>query len=490
MKVTRRQVLTHGVTAAGALALGSAATLSATRWAGLGAIPATSAPGALLDDASRINPTAVRGVLFADPTPERTARTVTPLLRRIATGEDPAMAVAGVRHSMGGQSMLAGGWVLDTRPMNRIDLDRAAGVVRVGAGATWRDLIPVLNEAGFSPTVMQSNHDFSIGGSLSVNCHGWHASHPPIASTVRRLLLLTAEGDVLTCSPTENAELFGLVLGGYGMFGVILEADLEVWPNAIYEPHFVSVPTSEYAARFAAGTSEMAYGRLSVDPLSFLEEAILVRFTPKAGTVGTVLPLTRPSAPELQRAIFRGSAGSDVGKTLRWSLEREAAPWLAAPMSRNTIQNEPAAVFADRSEETSDILHEYFVPRQRLWDFVQTARDVIAASPMELLNVTVRDVRADTRSALAYAREDVFGLVMSFRQERTARADDRMRELTRTLIDAAAAVGGTFYLPYRLHATAGQVRRAYPGWDAAMATKRRLDPKPVFRNGLYEAYGR
>jgi FAD/FMN-containing dehydrogenase len=491
---TRRQLLTHGATAAGALALGGAGTLGVTRWAEQGEIPATAAAGPLLDDASRLNPTAVRGVLFAAPSADDTARTVAPLLRRIAAGDDPPMAVAGVRHSMGGQSMLAGGWVLDTRPMNRIALDRAAGVVRVGAGTTWRELIPVLNAAGFSPKIMQSNHDFSIGGSLSVNCHGWHAASPPIASTVRSLRLLTAGGDVLTCSPSENAELFGLVLGGYGLFGVILEADLEVWPNARYTPHFDSLPTSGYAAAFTAtvyapgATTEMAYGRLSVDPRGLLEEAILVRFTPVPGTAGTVLPLTRPAAPELQRAVFRNSAGSALGKMLRWGLEREAAPWLAGPLSRNSIQNEPAAVFADHSAETCDVLHEYFVPQRRLWEFVQQARDAVQRGGVELLNVTVRDVRRDARSALAYAREDVFGLVMNFRQERTGPADERMRNLTRTLIDAAAGVGGTFYLPYRLHATGYQLRRAYPGWDAAMAAKSRIDPRPTFRNALFDTY--
>ncbi|MBG0564854.1 FAD-binding oxidoreductase [Actinoplanes aureus] len=483
------------MTAASAFALGSAGTLAVTRWAERGEIPPAAAPGALLDDASRLNPTAVRGVLFASPSADDTARTVAPLLRRIAAGDDPALAVAGVRHSMGGQSMLAGGWVLDTRPMNQITLDRAARVVRVGAGTTWRDLIPVLNAAGLSPKVMQSNHDFSVGGSLSVNCHGWHAAHPPIAGTVRRLRLLTATGDVRTCSPSENPELFGSVLGGYGLFGVILDADLEVWPNAIYTPHFQSMPASEYAATFAAEvyapgtTTEMAYGRLSVDPRSFLEEAILVRFEPEPGTAGTVLPLTEPAAPELQRAVFRNSAGSGPGKALRWGLEREAAPWLARPLSRNTIQNQPAAVYADHSAETCDILHEYFIPQRRLWEFVQNARRVIEPSGVELLNVTVRDVRRDTRTALAYAREDVFGLVMNFRQERTGPADERMRKLTRSLIDAAAEVGGTFYLPYRLHATGGQLRRAYPGWDAAMAAKVRLDPRLVFRNALFDTYG-
>jgi FAD/FMN-containing dehydrogenase len=400
---------------------------------------------------------------------------------------------------MGGQSMHAGGWVLDTRPMNRIDLDTTDRVVRVGAGATWRELIPVLNAAGLSPTVMQSNHDFTVGGSISVNCHGWHTAHPPIAGTVRSLRLLTAGGDVLTCSPAENTELFRLALGGYGLFGIILEADLDVWPDAIYEPRFDSMPTREYASAFTAGAegAEMAYGRLSIGPggaLSpgpgFLEEAILVRFTPRPGTVGTVQPLSRHESPELQRAVFRNSAGSDVGKTLRWWLEREAAPWLAGPMSRSTIQNEPAAVFADSSAATTDILHEYFVPQQRLWDFVRQARDIIRDGGVELLNVTVRDVRRDDRSALAYAREDVFGLVMSFRQERTPEADSRMGEVARALIDAAAVVGGTFYLPYRLHATGEQLHRAYPAWEAAMAAKARLDPHRVFRNGLFDSYAR
>jgi FAD/FMN-containing dehydrogenase len=494
---TRRQVLTHGATAAGGMLLGCGGAVAAGRWAGRGDFPELTDPGAVLDDASRLNPTAVRGVLFASPSPDDTARTVRPLLRRIAAGDDPALAVAGVRHSMGGQSMLAGGWVLDTRPMNRIELDRTARVVRVGAGTTWRELIPALNAAGSSPKVMQSNHDFTVGGSLSVNCHGWHTGHPPISGTVRSLRLLTAGGDVLTCSPVENPDLFGLVLGGYGLFGIILEADLDVWPDAIYTPTFDTMPTREYASTFTSVSdgAEMAYGRLSIGPggflapgPGFLEESIMVRFTAEPGTAGTVQPLSRPGAPELQRAVFRNSAGSDVGKTLRWWLERDAAPLLAGSMSRTSIQNEPAAVFADRSAETCDILHEYFVPQQRLWDFVQQARDVIRGGGVELLNVTVRDVRRDGRSVLAYAREDVFGLVMSFRQERTPQADGRMREVARRLIDVSLSVDGTFYLPYRLHATGDQLRRAYPAWDTAMAAKTRLDPHRVFRNTLFDTY--
>jgi FAD/FMN-containing dehydrogenase len=494
-RVSRRQFLAYGATATGALAVGGFVGAAVQREIYDAQIPPTITPQALLDDASRLNPTAVRGVIFAGSSPTSTREVISPLLRRIADGRDPPVAVSGVRHSMGGQSLLRDGWVLDMQPLRGVELDGASRVMRVGAGATWRDVIPVLNAAGFAPTVMQSNHDFTVGGSLSVNCHGWHTNSEPIAGTVQSLRLLTADGDVVACSPQENSELFHLALGGFGMFGVILEADVAVVPNVLFrKPDFNSVPTADYARSFAqrvyeeGSPVEMAYGRLSVDPDSFLEEAIIATFTPVPDTRGHVLPLSPALSSEIARAVYRNSANSDAGKALRWFLEREAAPWLADEISRNSVLNEPAAVFANRSQDTTDILHEYFVPQARLSEFVGHAKEIIRRAEGNLLNVTVRDVRRDTQTTLAYAHGDVFGLVMSFVQERTDNGEERMRGMTRELVDASIATGGSFYLPYRLHATTDQLRRAYPAWNNAMQAKDQYDPKHVFRNGLYDAY--
>jgi hypothetical protein len=49
---TRRQVLTHGATAAGGMLLGCGGAVAAGRWAGRGEIPEVTDPGAVLDDAS------------------------------------------------------------------------------------------------------------------------------------------------------------------------------------------------------------------------------------------------------------------------------------------------------------------------------------------------------------------------------------------------------------------------------------------------------
>ena len=112
----------------------------------------------------------------------------------------------------------------------------------------------------------------------------------------------------------------------------------------------------------------------------------------------------------------------------------------------------------------------------------------VKAPEGNLLNVTVRDIRRDDRSVLAYARQDVFGLVMLFVQERTRAAEARMQTMTRSLIDAAIAAGGRFYLPYRPHATSEQLRRGYPSWDAAIRAKSHYDPHGVFRDTFYDKY--
>jgi len=491
---SRRQVLTHGVAVAGALVVGGIGGAKFERLRQAAVPPPVLPSRVLLDDASELDATVVRGITFAGGSSAQTAQRMIPLLQSISRGSEPSMVVSGARHSMGGHSLLSGGWVMDALPMKSVAVNAAAGTVRVGGGATWNDVIQVVNAAGFAPKVMQSNYDFTVGGSLSVNCHGWHTNSPPIASTVQRLLLLTADRKITTCSPEVNSRLLGLALGGYGMFGIILEADLAVVPNVMLEPSFAVVSTEEYAAAFAErvytpeSRVEMAYGRLSVDPRSFLDEAIIGTYTPVEQTRGRVLPVKPEAHNNLRRAIFENSVGSDTGKGLRWLLEKRLNPRLAGAVSRNSILSAPVNVLSNTDPDTTYILHEYFVPQARLWEFVQSARTIIRAGEANLLNVTVRDVRQDHRSTLAYARQDVFGLVMTFVQQKTAAAETQMRDLTRHLIDAALGCGGTFYLPYRPHATLEQFRRAYPAWTTAMQAKAEYDPDGLFRNTFYDKY--
>ena len=91
---------------------------------------------------------------------------------------------------MGGHTLINGGLTVDMRGeafthIDRVKIAEGLATVRVGAGATWHELLDALDREGWSIAVMQSNDDFTIGGSISVNCHGWQPKSPPIADTVQ-----------------------------------------------------------------------------------------------------------------------------------------------------------------------------------------------------------------------------------------------------------------------------------------------------------------
>ncbi len=127
-------------------------------------------------------------------------------------------------------------------------------------------------------------------------------------------------------------------------------------------------------------------------------------------------------------------------------------------------------------------------PARGLVEFVARLREVIPRHEADLLNVTVRWVEADSDSLMHYADQPVVAFVMLFDQPRTAAAEIEMAALTRELIDAGTATDGRYYLPYRLHASSEQFRRAYPQADRFFTLKRKYDPDEVFQNEFYLKY--
>jgi FAD/FMN-containing dehydrogenase len=410
-----------------------------------------------------------------------------------ATRDGRPVIVGGARHSMGGQSLPREGTAitLDTgwrRP------DLARGVYQARAGARWRDVIQTLRPVGFSPKVMQSNSDFTLGGAFSVNAHGWAAPMGPVGSTVRSLRLMLASGEVVTCSRTQEPELFSLAMGGYGLLGVLLDFEMEMVPDVVLEPRFERLAARDFGPRFQktllSPSVVMGYGRLSVARGDFLKEALMVTFRPAPGA-----PKPRRAQPSgdgllssLTRDVYRAQIGSEYWKEVRWYAETVLDPQLEPrQVSRNDLLSSPVSALADHDHRRTDILHEYFLPPEHLGDFLQACREVIPKSA-QLLNITLRYVAADALSTLAFAPAPRVAAVMSFCMPRTAQADLESRPMTQALIDHAIRLGGSFYLPYRLHARRDQLDSAYPRLDAFLEAKRRHDPRTLFRNALWDHY--
>ncbi len=452
------------------------------------------APHGTLNDAGRLSETPIDSVIHL-PADSVAATMALRAALRNATATGRRISIGGARHSMGGQSLYPHGLSVDMRGYRSLSLDTAADILHAGAGAIWSDILVYLDPFGRSVDVMQAYANFSVGGSLSVNCHGWQPDQGPIAATVEGFSLFTADGTVRHCSRKSNPGLFSLAIGGYGLFGVILDVDLRVVRNEAYAPRRVVMPSGLYGDRYASLISSnpevgLVYGRLDISHGHFLGEAILKYFV-RLPEAPALLAPHNARMDKLTRAVFQGSAGSEYGKGLRWKLEKRLEPWLAPrAVSRNQVLSDDATVFTNRSGGTTDILQEYFIPEKHLSTFIAQVREAMPAHPeVDLLNVTVRAVRRDSTAFLRYAREDVFGLVLSLRIPANEGGDIALAGAALDLIDRALALNGTFYLPYRLHANAEQVLRAYPNARLFFEAKRKYDPGEVFQNLFYAQYG-
>src|SRR5467141_2055941 len=232
-----------------------------------------------VEDISRLNRTRVRAMTTL-PQDEAGAIEMLRRLLRDAKEQHLSVSIAGARHSMGGHTFTPDGVVVDMLPLRAMSLDDQQNLLHVQAGAKWEDVIPFLGVRGLSVSIMQSDSPFTVGGSLrplaqitlstgpgrlrgnivvqaekvvsigglSVNCHGWQNDRPPLASTVESFRLLLADGRIIRCSRTENSEIFSAALGGYGLLGIILDADLRVVPDARYRIERKLVPSAEYVA--------------------------------------------------------------------------------------------------------------------------------------------------------------------------------------------------------------------------------------------------
>ncbi len=436
----------------------------------------------------------------------------TPVFRHTIMGEEPGDAlidrlraelaearsegrpfnIGAARHSMGGHAIPPGGHAV-TFNNGLVEPDTANGTYRVHAGARWSDVIAALDPIGFGPKVMQSNNDFGVASTFCVNAHGWPVPHGPMGATVRSLRILLPSGDVVTASREDNADLFALTMGGYGLTGAIIDMVVEKEPNRLLVPTFEHMASRDFAPAFVAaaesGDVNMAYGRLNVERDGFFEDALMITYrdAPEQGDLPEVTGSGFMSKAAAK--IFRAQLMNEPAKKLRWWFEAGLGPKIGAgEVTRNALINEPVVTLDDGDPTRTDILHEYFVPPERFADFVTACQEVIPASYQEMMNITLRYVQTDPVSILAYAPGPRIACVMLFSQEMTQRAEHDHARMTRELIGRTLDIGGTYYLPYRPHATREQFLRGYSSAPEFVSRKLELDPERVFRNSFWDNY--
>lgn len=155
----------------------------------------------------------------------RAPRSEEDVARELASGE--AMIARGLGRSYGDAAQLSGGVVLANRGLSHIG-PVVDGVVMVGAGASFDELLSNTLPRGWFVPVTPGTRHVTIGGAVAADVHGKnHHLDGSFANHVRSMRLVTPEG-AFRLSPNEEPELFWTTMGAMGLTGVVTSVELNL----------------------------------------------------------------------------------------------------------------------------------------------------------------------------------------------------------------------------------------------------------------------
>jgi FAD/FMN-containing dehydrogenase len=407
--------------------------------------------------------------------------------------KDTRVAISGTRHSQGGHIVYPNGIVLDMTSFNEVmSVSPKEKLIIVQSGATWAMVQEEANQHGLAVKVMQSSNIFSVGGSLSANIHGRDPRFGPLIETVRSIKVVLATGDIIKASRSINSDLFMAAIGGYGLLGVIIEAEIELTDNLSLKKETNKISVNEYADELQDQAAELSlhYGRCSFVPgKSFLNECYSTDFS-SDGIRRTVSNLEPETNIKLNTLIFGASRKSDLGKATRWELQKRLLdkPGKQIVIDRNSAMQPDVRFLTYSSPDDTDILQEYFVPVEAFPKFFSQLKVELEKYEVNLLSITLRYLKENHESYLTYATDNMIAVVLYVNIELTDQSIQIAQEWTRKLVDLSLKNRGTYYLTYQRFPSLEQFELAYPRWRDFMEVKCKYDPYEVFSNKFYEQY--
>jgi len=449
---------------------------------------------------SQLNSTEVLGI--AHPRSQEEVQNIV----HTARNERRTISVAGGRHAMGGQQFGSNTLLVDVRKLNRVlTLDREHGIVNVEAGIEWPELVDTYlklqtgNDRIWGIAQKQTGADrFTLAGTVAANAHGRGLTMKPFISDIESFVLVDATGTARTCSRTENPELFRLVHGGYGLFGIVTSVRLRLVPRRKLERVVEIRTTNELIPalekRIAAG---FQYGdfQFSIDPASedFLHKGVFSCYRPIPADTPIWHAQKQLTDENLRRLLYL--AHTDP----KQAFERYAEYYLSTSGQIYWADQHQLSIYPDNyhreidaklhaAHPATEMITEINVPRPALEGFLDEVRDDFRKNRVELVYGTVRLIERDDESFLPWAKQQYACTVFNLHTVHSAEGIQRSEQAFRRLIDMAARRGGTYYLTYHRYANRKQVEACYPQFAEFLRLKKKYDPEERFQSDWYRHY--
>jgi len=417
-----------------------------------------------------------------------------------------SISISGGRHAMGGQQFGEGTVHISMKKMNDvISLDADKGIVRLEAGIEWPDLIKHLvdTQKGSWPqwgiVQKQTGGDrLSIGGSMSANAHSRGINFKPMIQDIESFTLINADGEMLNVSRNENNELFKLVIGGYGLFGVIAEVDVRLQKRYKLQRVVEVIPIDELPQKAQQRIEDgFTYGdfqyKTDENADDFMKIGVFSTYRPMPDD--TPMPeikekldkkkwnelLSLAHTNKAQAFNFYTNYYMSTNGNIYWSDTHQLSYY-------NDEYHEFLKETIPNYTEGSLMITEAYVPRKDINTFINKIADDARKFDFNIVYGTMRLIKKDDESFLAWAKDDYACVIFNLRVEHSEEGIEKAKANFQRIIDRALELNGSYFLTYHRWARKEQVVQAYPQFVDFLKFKLKYDPQERFQSEWYRHY--
>ena len=398
---------------------------------------------------------------------------------RFAAANSLLFSIRGAGHNIAGSALVEGGFTIDLSQMRDVEVDPVSATAIVQPGATLGDVDAATAEHGLALPV-GINSTTGIAGLTLGGGFGWLSrKHGLTIDSLLSADVITASGDKVTASETENEDLFWGLRGGGGNFGVVTsftfglyEVGPELLCGLVVHPFSDATDLMRYYRDFTSSCSDdMTLWMVLRDapPLPFLPEEV-------HGTKVVVLAFVYAGDPaEGERLIAplrsHGSPHGEHVGVIPFAGFQQAFDPLLTPGARNYWKSHNFASLEDGvMEEILSAMESLPSPQTEI--FVAQVGGAAARLPID---------------STAYPHRDA-AYVLNVHTRWDDPSDDRLCiDWARAFFDATApySTGGVYMNFVSEAEDAARVQAAYgSSYPRLQELKAKYDPDNAFRTNL------
>lgn len=358
--------------------------------------------------------------------------------------------------------------------------DPATGVLRAEAGLSLAEIIRIFLPRGFFMPVTPGTKHVTLGGSVASDVHGKnHHVAGTLGRYVRGLLLRVADQRVLSCSPSQEPELFFATLGGMGLTGHILEVELtlEKVPSPyIYQESFRFSRLAEFldALKNAGKTWPFTVGWIdTVARGNSLGRGILYC---GRWAEASEAPARPPKAPPVLPMPFALPSGLlnrfTIGAFNQLIYSAHYQPHKRCVVDANSFfyPLDKVSQWNLAYGARGVTQHQSVIPEEAGADGIRSLIEVLSQTGACSFLTVIKDCGAQGQGALSFPRP---GMSMAL----DIPIDQRTQQVIDLLNERVIACGGRVYLAKDGFTRPEHFRAMDPRVDAFLAIKRKWDPE-------------